>query len=187
MLCRSPNPPKSWLDAWTLLLLLGWSVSAPALADLSGRAIGVHDGDTITVLGPDRQHHRVGLAGIDAPERGQPFGFRSKENLGKLVYDRDVIVKGVGKDARGRLVGKVFADGQDVGLMQVRAGLAWWDRAYAGAQTPDERAIYERTEDAARTHKLRLWRDPEPIPPWEWRSNKRKANKPNQSPASRMR
>jgi len=46
-----------------------------------GRVVGVADGDTITVLDSSNQEHRIRLQGIDAPEKGQAFGTRSKQNL----------------------------------------------------------------------------------------------------------
>lgn len=51
------------------------------LYTLTGKVIGIADGDTITVLGAVWQQHKVRLVGIDAPEKVQPFGQRSKQNL----------------------------------------------------------------------------------------------------------
>ena len=157
----------------TFLVILALAISSSAWADLTGKVIGVADGDTITVLDSSKQQHKIRLAGIDAPEKGQAFGFRSKENLARWVYDRDAIIVGNKTDRYGRLVAKVIVDGHDAGLEQVRAGLAWWYRAYAKEQTPDDREIYELAEKEAREQKLRLWRDPSPVPPWEWRRQRR--------------
>jgi endonuclease YncB( thermonuclease family) len=64
------------------IALLFALVIASASADiLSGKVIGVSDGDTITLLDSNRQQHRIRLAGIDAPEKAQPFGQRSKQAL----------------------------------------------------------------------------------------------------------
>ncbi len=57
-------------------------------ATITGRVVGIHDGDTITVLDADRTQHKIWLVGIDAPELGQAFGTRSKQNLSKWVYNR---------------------------------------------------------------------------------------------------
>jgi len=157
----------------TFLVILALAISSSAWADLTGKVIGVADGDTITVLDSSKQQHKIRLAGIDAPEKGQAFGFRSKENLARWVYDRDAIIVGNKTDRYGRLVAKVIVDGHDAGLEQVRAGLAWWYRAYAKEQTLDDREIYELAEKEAREQKLRLWRDPNPVPPWEWRRQRR--------------
>lgn len=64
----------------TLLLaiaLFGIPVLAKA-AELEGRVVGVSDGDTITVLVGEHDSVKVRLAGIDAPEKAQPFGSVSK-------------------------------------------------------------------------------------------------------------
>jgi endonuclease YncB( thermonuclease family) len=157
----------------SLFVVLALAISVPAWAEFTGKVVGVADGDTITVLDAKKQQHKVRLAGIDAPEKGQAFGFRSKEYLAKYVYDRDAIIDGSKKDRYGRLIAKVYVDGHDAGLEQIRAGLAWWYRAYAQEQMPEDRELYEVAEKEARERKLRLWRDPNPVPPWEWRKNQR--------------
>jgi endonuclease YncB( thermonuclease family) len=43
--------------------------------------IGIADGDTLTILDSSNQQHKIRLYGIDAPEKKQPFGTRSKQNL----------------------------------------------------------------------------------------------------------
>jgi endonuclease YncB( thermonuclease family) len=64
---------------------------------------------------------------------------------------------------------KVAAGGIDVGLQQVRAGMAWHYKAFEREQSPDERAAYSRSELSAQVAKRGLWQDAEPVPPWEWR------------------
>lgn len=64
-----------------------------AFADvLVGKVVGVSDGDTITVLDVQREQHKIRVAGIDAPEKAQAFGARSKEHLSATIYGRDVEV-----------------------------------------------------------------------------------------------
>ena len=70
-----------------LLLLLTNSVHAESI---SGRDVRIADGDTPTVLDVERQQHKVRLAGIDAPERAQPFGNVSRQHLARLVFQKDV-------------------------------------------------------------------------------------------------
>ena len=53
-----------------ILLLTLWPLQALA-ADYPARVVGVTDGDTITVLKPDKTPVRVRLAGIDAPSPGR--------------------------------------------------------------------------------------------------------------------
>jgi endonuclease YncB( thermonuclease family) len=138
-------------------------------AELAGWVVGVHDGDTITLLDAEKGRHKVRLAGIDAPELGQPFGRRSKENLSQWAFNRSVIVDWSKKDRYGRIVGKLLVDGNDVNLEQVKAGLAWWYRAYAKEQSPEDRGDYEKAEKSAQDSRKGLWGDTSPVPPWEWR------------------
>ena len=77
---------------------LALAASFSAWADFAGTVVGVTDGDTITVLDASKTRHKVRLAGIDAPERDQPGGFRAKESLSRLVYERRVRVEGDKKD-----------------------------------------------------------------------------------------
>ena len=109
--------------------------------------------------------------GIDAPERRQPYGNASKDSLSRLVFNRNVEARCYKRDRYGRNVCRVFTreGGKDVGLEMVRAGLAWWFREYAKEQTPEEQGAYQGAEDAARMTKRGLWKEPKPVPPWEWR------------------
>jgi len=68
------------------LVLLSLTASADVL---EGRVVSVADGDTITILNSNRQQHRIRLAGIDAPEKGQPYGQRSKQHLADLAFGKD--------------------------------------------------------------------------------------------------
>jgi endonuclease YncB( thermonuclease family) len=111
------------LIRFVFLFLLACSVQAETL---TGRVVGVADGDTITVLDANRQQHKIRLAGIDAPEKAQPFGDRSKQNLSALVFDKQVVVESNKQDRYGRTVGKVLVNEIDANLAQVKAGMAWW-------------------------------------------------------------
>lgn len=148
-------------------LLLGTAFSET----ISGRVVGVADGDTLTVLDSSKKQHKIRLDGIDAPEKAQPFGQRSKQSLSDLAYNRNVQVETHKRDRYGRVVGKVLLDGTDLNLLQVNRGLAWHYKAYAREQTPEDRAGYAAAEEIARRERRGLWRDAEPTPPWEWRKN----------------
>lgn len=156
--------------------MLVLALTAAEAATLSGRVVGVHDGDTITVLDANRTQYKIRLAGIDAPESKQAFGNRSKQNLSDLVFGKDVAVEWDKRDRYQRVVGVVLVDGHDVNLEQVRAGMAWWYRQYAKEQIPDDRRLYELAENEARAAKRGLWADANPMPPWEWRRSQRKQN-----------
>ena len=76
---------------------LALAVSFSAWADFTGKVVGVADGDSITVL-RDREQVKVRLLEIDAPEKGQAFGNRSKQALEDLVKGQEVRVVERGKD-----------------------------------------------------------------------------------------
>ena len=68
---------------------------------LTGRCVGVHDGDSMTVLAAGNVQHKVRLDGIDAPELKQAFSTQSKEALSGLVLGKAVTLQGTGKTATG--------------------------------------------------------------------------------------
>ena len=143
---------------------------------LTGRVVGVTDGDTITVLDADRQQHKIRLGGIDAPEKAQPFGQRSRRicrgwcstrrcgSIGPSATDTSGIVRTVWvltlrlpdlpDDARCRS----FVDYR---------GLAWWYRKYANEQPSQDRGQYEFSEQEAKAKRVGLWSEPDPVPPWD--------------------
>ncbi len=149
---------------------------------IEGTVVSIADGDTITVLGSDRQKHKIRVAGIDAPEKGQPFGNASKKTLAFMVANKDARIEFQKYDRYGRIVGKVLvtppdcstcAKVIDVGLAQITSGMAWWYRKYAHEQTPEDQRRYELAEQEARAKKAGLWQDKNPQPPWEYRKGTR--------------
>jgi len=56
------------------------------------RVIGISDGDTITVLNESNEQVKVRLAGIDTPEKRQPFGRKSRDAIGAILQDREVMI-----------------------------------------------------------------------------------------------
>ena len=93
---------------------------------LVGHVIAVSDGDTIKVLDDTKKLFVIRLMGIDAPEKAQSFGQKSKKSLSELVFNSRVEVQWSKRDRYERIVGKVIsADGSDVGLAQITRGMAW--------------------------------------------------------------
>ncbi len=147
--------------------------------------VGVTDGDTLKARCGAPGHYealRVRLRGIDAPETRQPFGTRAKVAMSELVYMKDADLDCPRLDRYGRSVCRVkvaprSAPGGprtlDAGLALVTAGLAWWYRDYAREQTPQERGQYAFAEQEVRARRAGLWRDPDAVPPWEWRKARR--------------
>jgi endonuclease YncB( thermonuclease family) len=160
------------------LISLLWGLCIQSHADtLTGRVVRVTDGDTIVVLDADETQHKIRLTGIDAPERGQAYGTKSKEHLSESVAGEVVVVEYDKYDRYGRVLGKVLLDGEDVNLEQIWAGLAWHYKKYQGEQTVTDGVAYSDAEMEARRRKLGLWSDPAAMPPWDYRKAQRDRKK----------
>jgi endonuclease YncB( thermonuclease family) len=155
----------------TALLILSSAAAQAAL--LEGRVVAVADGDTITILDNTNTQYKIRLAGIDAPEKKQPFGNVSKKFLSDLVYDKQVSVDYSKQDRYGRTVGKVLVNGIDANLEQVKHGLAWFYKKYENEQPLQDRLDYLHAQEAAETSKVGLWVEPNPVAPWDFRKSRR--------------
>jgi endonuclease YncB( thermonuclease family) len=127
------------------------------------RVVAVIDGDTLTVLDATNTQHRGRLAGIDAPERAQPFGTKARERMAALAMGKSVAVHSQGQDKYGREIARIEFEGQDVGRQLVAEGLAWHYTRYS-----DDAGLAAAERDA-RAARRGLWADAKPVPPWEWR------------------
>lgn len=146
----------------TIAATFAVALSCAAWADFTGKVVAVADGDTITVL-RERVQVKVRLVEIDAPEKAQAFGNRSRQALAALVHGQEVLVVEHGLDRYGRTLGRIYLGDLDVNADQVRQGMAWVYRKYA------KDASLIPIEAEARAERRGLWSDPEPVPPWEWR------------------
>ena len=155
-------------------MLLAVHFTYASAATLTGRTVRVTDGDTIVILSEGNAQRKIRLQGIDAPERGQAYGTKSKEHLSESVAGRFVVVEYDKKDRYGRIVGKVMVGKEDVGLKQVSDGFAWHYKKYQKEQTVTDQILYTEAELKAKDAKRGLWQDPHAIAPWEYRAAKRK-------------
>lgn len=158
---------------WMLAGPLALAITAAQAEQVQGRVVGVADGDTVTVLDDRKMQHKVRLAGIDAPEKGMPYGQRSKQYLSDLVFGKSVTLEGDKVDRYGRTVAKVLMNGRDVNLAQIAAGMAWHYKKYDREQTANDRMLYVAEELDARAARRGLWGDSQPVAPWDWRAEKR--------------
>lgn len=148
--------------------------SLTAAADqIEGKVVGVADGDTITILDDQKTQHKIRLMGIDAPEKGQPYGDASKKSLSDLAFGQSVTVDFNKRDRYGRVIGKVIRNGKDLNVEQVRRGLAWHYKQYQNEQEIDDRSLYAQEEYLAQRDRRGLWADKEPMAPWDYRRAKR--------------
>ena len=135
-----------------------------------GKVVSVLDGDTLRIL-KDGVQKTVRLASIDCPENGQPYGQAAKEFTADLADRRTVTVQSAEADETGDIVAFVFVGRTDLNKELLKAGLAWRDK-----QDADNPELAE-LEFKARSAKRGLWKEPEPVPPWEWRKGERAPSK----------
>ena len=125
------------------------------------RCIGVTDGDTLTCLDESGRQQKLTLAGIDAPEPGQPYGRESRESLAELVFGKQIAVLAISRDTAGLAICQVSVDGRDVSAALVAAGAAWADPATGTSLTPEQQQAQQGRKG--------LWAEDNPQPPWEFR------------------
>lgn len=154
---------------------------------LLGKVVGVTDGDTATVLDSDNRQHEIRLFAIDAPETSchakkpsayddsctetsQPFGKAAKKSLASMIFGQQVHVELQPGDSYSREVGTIWVGNLNANLEQVRRGYAWMWRQYAKrGMSAEEFHEMEEAEKSAKDHKLGLWQDTNPQPPWGFR------------------
>lgn len=126
-----------------VLLLTFTQVSAETLF---GRIVGISDGDTLTLLDAEHIPQKIRLAGIDAPEKRQDFGEKSKSHLSALAYKRQAKADCRKIDRYRRRVCVIYVNGRDVGREQIEAGMAWWYQQYASPLNQKNRTGYGGTD-----------------------------------------
>lgn len=169
---ESLNSNRAFL--WMLIgVALAYSIShALAGQVIPGKVVGITDGDTLTLLDENQTQYRIRVSGIDTPERGQAFGHVASENLAKLAFGQLAAADCQKQDRYGRWVCVVRVNGMDVGLSQIKAGLAWHYKKYASEQTPTDQDLYAKAEQEAKVTGIGLWKDADPTPPWDWRKRR---------------
>jgi len=154
------------------LLFLLFLIS-PFVFSQTYKVIGIKDGDTVSIL-MDGKEKTVRLAHIDCPEKKQPFGNKAKEAISELCFGKFVTLVGDGKtDRNGRSIAElILPNGVNVNKALVKMGLAWHFKKYSKDDS------YATLEIAARNKKAGLWKDKNPIAPWNWRkmTKEQKAN-----------
>lgn len=153
---------------------------------LSGRVVRVADGDTFT-LRVGNQNNSVRVASIDAPETqgqdrpGQPYAQVSRRKLEELIANKNLDLLCYEQDHYGRHVcdvplkcdAQTSCDPQSEGntttasRVLVKSGLAWANEEKQGKFLRD--LSLREMEKQARSQRLGLWQDSDPIQPWVWR------------------
>jgi endonuclease YncB( thermonuclease family) len=150
-----------------------------AACELVGRVVRVYDGDTLTVETRKGIEINVRIAGIDAPEQGQPYRDESKYNLMRLAMAKVATVEWHDWDRFGRVIGVVTVDGQDIGAQQLIGGFAWPATevvqrepgrfAKLGVTPATLEQRYGDLQKQARSKKRGLWAEATPTKPSVWR------------------
>lgn len=129
---------------------------------ITGKVVGVIDGDTYDILIEGNKAIRVRMEGIDAPEKGMPFYKVAKNYLSVLCFGKQVTLNISGKDNHNRtLAFSYLEDGKELSHEMLKAGLAWHFKKY------NSDTALERLEIEAKNSKIGLWQNENPMPPWE--------------------
>lgn len=152
--------------------ILSALASSARAETFTAKVIAVLDGDTVLVAQSGKRPAKIRLFGIDAPEKAQAFGAKSRQALVELVLNREVRVETVATDKYGRRVAQLIRDGSNVNQQQVRSGMAW---EYSYFHRDREYTALQREAQQAQRG---LWSQPNPIPPWEWRKTHPSAGAP---------
>ena len=151
------------------LLIFLALLSITARADtLEGRVTGISDGDTLVLSDRALQQHTIHLFGTDAPELTQDFGQKARTSLSALALNQTATARCSERDRYGHELCVVFVRGKDIGLEQIRTGMAWWNQGHVLRQTTQDRSAYQHAEFNAKIRRMGLWNSKNPTPPWNW-------------------
>lgn len=138
---------------------------------IHGTVVSVVDGDTLMVLDSHKVMHKIGLWGLDAPEKMQPFGRKSKFSLSDLTLLKQVDVTTRHQLPDGRTLGVVLVQGDDVNLSQLKRGMAWLAGAEPNQPVAHESEAYALAQAQAKASRRGLWGLSPAVPPWQFRQD----------------
>lgn len=131
------------------------------IGTISGKVIGILDGDTYDLLINGNQTVRIRMEGIDAPERGMPFYKKAKKYLSDLAFGKNVRLEIHNTDRYGRKIAfSYLPDGRELSHEMIKAGMAWHFTKY------NHDAGLAKLESEAKASHLGLWIDKHPMAPW---------------------
>jgi endonuclease YncB( thermonuclease family) len=134
---------------------------------LQGKVVKIADGDSFTILTDGKMQVRVRMHGIDAPEKGQAYSQVSKQYLSNLIFNQKVTVEVNSRDKYRRVVGMVFVGDKNINETMLSEGLAWHFIRY------DKNKTWSSLQEQAKRAKKGLWKDANPIAPWDYRKSKK--------------
>ncbi len=166
---RSRN---AFMKLLTLVCLVGSFDVLAEYSVVSGVVIDVYDGNTLTIKSLEKGTLKIRLANIDAPELNQPYGIEARQILSKCILLKLVKFKIIGNDSSDRKTAEIYSDSCDVEAHLVESGAAWF------ARTQQPNPILVKAELNARIAIKGVWASAAPVPPWEWRAQKRVLARP---------
>lgn len=143
----------------------------------------VFDGDSFNLRAANQSVVRIRIAGIDAPEKTQPYSAKAKASLESLLAQGSIRLEVIKQDPYERWVANVHVAEQDIGLAQIERGYAWFFKRYKNDLSSAMQERYARAEEDARAARVGLWAgiaasavNPAlaPEPPWTFRERTRK-------------
>ncbi len=157
----SSSIKTSILRGFTTVFIILLCVNPLFSYEIDAKVIKIIDGDSILVNNKNKKIE-IRLKDIDAPEIKQAYGQKSKQNLSKYILNKKVSIKYSKKDHYGRVLGTVFYKGEDINLLQVKDGYAWFYEKYSNKKE------YKIAMKLAKKIKKGLWSAKKPLPPWEY-------------------
>lgn len=128
----------------------------------------VTDGDTYKAKLPSGKKITVRMEGIDAPEKKQKYWKESTEVLKQLIEGKYINLKVTGIDQYKRILAYTFLTlYQEASFEMVLSGYAWHFEKY------NKNENLKKAQMMAKVKKIGLWADPNPVPPWDFRKQKK--------------
>lgn len=136
----------------------------------TAKVIGIKDGDTVVILDSLKNQVTLRLADVDCPESGQPFGKNAKQFTSDQIFGKTVKYYITTTDRYNRSIAKIYYDnGKYLSEEIIKNGLGWWYFKYSKDKN------LGKLENEASSKKLGLFQDPNAVPPWIYREEKRNA------------
>ncbi|VAW86543.1 hypothetical protein MNBD_GAMMA18-475 [hydrothermal vent metagenome] len=162
-------PPVTYHHGMRHLIALFLVISAAQTVNAEpykATVVQVWDGDSIvvsTVTGPQQ----IRIFGIDAPEKGQPYGTEAKRYLERWLKNQQVTIEPLEQDSYQRTIANVTQQQRSVADRLVERGFAWVYRRYNSSSE------LIKKEARAKRERRGLWQNSQPTPPWLWRQKEK--------------
>lgn len=147
----------------TLIIILVLIYIPPGLSQVTGKVIGITDGDTFKMLIENNKQIRIRLHGIDCPEKKQDYGTKAKTFVSERIFGKTITIINTDTDRYGRIIAIVPYENTTINEELLRNGLAWHYCKY------DKREYWHYLQDSSRVQKVGVWSRSDVIAPWEYR------------------